>query len=218
MKLSELVSSYRSTHGLSQRQFADLSGLSNAYICMIERDNNPKTGQPIVPTMQAYAKIARGLGITIQDLFEKIDDSPVSLEAEGIENIIPLPKFKKIPLIGTVACGDPILAEENLDGFVNCVESVPADFALMCRGDSMINARIFDGDIVFIRQQPDVSDGDIAAVLIGDTATLKRVKKYKNKLVLSPCNPVYDDYVYTNEELNEIRILGKAVAFLSAVR
>ena len=82
----------------------------------------------------------------------------------------------------------------------------------------MFNARIFDGDIVFIRQQPDVSDGDIAAVLIGDEATLKRVKKYKNKLVLSPCNPVYDDYVYTGEELNEIRILGKAIAFLSAVR
>ena len=82
----------------------------------------------------------------------------------------------------------------------------------------MINARIFDGDIVYIRQQPDVEDGEIAAVLIGDEATLKKVHKYPNKIVLSACNPMYDDYVYANEQLDEIRILGKAVAFFSVIK
>ena len=82
----------------------------------------------------------------------------------------------------------------------------------------MINARIFDGDVVYIRQQPDVDDGEIAAVLIGDEATLKRVHKYPNKLVLSACNPMYNDFVYSGDELESIRIIGKAVAFMSWVR
>lgn len=134
------------------------------------------------------------------------------------DNIIPLPKMKKIPLLGTIACGEPILAAENIEALINADENLNADFALRCKGDSMINARIFDGDIVYIREQPDVEDGEIAAVLIGEEATLKRVYKYLSKVVLRPENPLYDDMIYSKEEMNEVRILGKAVAFLSAVR
>ena len=82
----------------------------------------------------------------------------------------------------------------------------------------MINARIFDGDIVYIKQQSDVDDGEIAAVLIGDEATLKKIYKYENKVILRPCNPMYDDLVYAGEQLNELRILGKAIMFTSMVR
>ncbi len=134
------------------------------------------------------------------------------------DNIIPLPKMKKIPLLGTIACGEPILATENIEALINADENLNADFALRCKGDSMINARIFDGDIVYIREQPDVEDGEIAAVLIDEEATLKRVYKYPTKVVLRPENPLYDDMIYSKEEMNEVRILGKAVAFLSAVR
>ena len=134
------------------------------------------------------------------------------------DNIIPFPKMKKIPLLGTIACGEPILAAENIEALINADEDLNADFALRCKGDSMINARIFDGDIVYIREQPDVEDGEIAAVLIGEEATLKRVYKYPSKVVLRPENPLYDDMIYSKEEMNEVRILGKAVAFLSAVR
>lgn len=134
------------------------------------------------------------------------------------DNIIPLPKMKKIPLLGTIACGEPILATENIEALINADENLNADFALRCKGDSMINARIFDGDIVYIREQPDVEDGEIAAVLIGEEATLKRVYKYPSKVVLRPENPLYDDMTYSKEEMNEVRILGKAVAFLSAIR
>lgn len=132
--------------------------------------------------------------------------------------ILPLPKMKKVPLLGTIACGEPILATENIDALVNADIDLDVDFALKCKGDSMINARIFDGDIVYIRQQSDVDDGDIAAVLIADEATLKRVYKYPNKLVLRPENPLYDDMVYQGSELDQIRIIGRAIAFLSAVR
>lgn len=136
----------------------------------------------------------------------------------SIPNIIPIPKTKIVPLLGTIACGEPILAEENIENYITVDAKENVDFALKCKGDSMINARIFDGDIVYIHSQPDVENGEIAAVLIGNEATLKKVHKYPNKLVLSPCNPMYDDLVYTEEQLNDIRILGKAVIFVSVIK
>ncbi len=149
------------------------------------------------------------------------DVSRVSSSAFGSklpDNVIPFPKMKKIPLLGTIACGEPILAEENIDAYISIDENSDATFALKCKGDSMITARIFDGDVVYIRPQPDVENGEIAAVLIDNEATLKKVYKAQNKITLSPCNPMYADMVYTDEQLNQIKILGKAVAFTSVIR
>ncbi len=169
------------------------------------------------PNSDILIKIADFYNTTVDYVLgaTSIKALPSSLD---IDNIIPIPSTKKVPLLGTIACGEPILANENIEMYIKVDESIPADFALKCKGDSMINARIFDGDIVYIRQQPDVEDGEIAAVLIGEEATLKKVHKYPNKIVLSACNPMYDDYVYTNEQLNDIRILGKAVAFFSVIK
>lgn len=139
------------------------------------------------------------------------------IDFSEINNIVPLPKMKKVPLIGTIACGEPILAEENIETYLNMPEKIRGSFALRCKGDSMINARIFDGDIVFIRQQPDVENGDIAAVLIDNEATLKRVYKYKNRIELRAENPTFRSLNFENEELLRIRILGKAVGFLSTL-
>ena len=130
----------------------------------------------------------------------------------------PMPKMKKIPLVGSIACGTPILAQQNIDGHVDAPEDIRCDFALRCKGDSMINARIFDGDIVYIRQQESVEHGEIAAVLIGDEATLKRVYIYDDCISLEAENPQYKPMVYRGEEMNNIRILGKAVAFTSVIR
>lgn len=135
----------------------------------------------------------------------------------SIKNIEPLPKMKQVPLLGTIACGEPILAEENIEDYINMPEETNGTFALRCKGDSMINARIFDGDIVYIREQPEVENGEIAAVLINDEATLKRVFKYENRIELRPENPTFKVMNYENEELNNIRILGKAVGFYSKV-
>lgn len=142
-------------------------------------------------------------------------------ESKTITNLLPLPKTKKVPLMGTIACGTPILAVENVEEYIDMDAEIHADFALRCKGDSMINARIFHGDIVYIRQQPTVENGEIAAVLIGSTeteATLKRVYQDAEKLRLCAENPQYQDMVFFQEEMNEIRILGKAVAFLSTVK
>ena len=141
------------------------------------------------------------------------DDKPESF----IHNIIPIPTTNKVPLLGTIACGEPILAEENIDDMVDIPEFINADFALRCKGDSMIDARIFDGDIVYIKQQPTVNNSEIAAVLIGDEATLKRVYISDNTLTLMACNPKFPPMVYSGEQLNDIRILGKAVGFTSKI-
>ena len=124
---------------------------------------------------------------------------------------------KKFPLLGEIACGEPIYADEDKESFVMADMDIDADFCLTAKGDSMINARIYDGDIVFIKKMPIVDNGAIAAVIIDDEATLKRVYYYpdKNKLVLQAENPKYEPFVYLNEELEQIRILGKAVYFMS---
>ena len=127
--------------------------------------------------------------------------------------------YKKVPLLGEIACGEPIFADEQRTEYIIVDEDIDADYCLRCDGASMIGARIMDGDIVFIRCQDTVNNGEIAAVVIGDNATLKRVYYYPedNKLVLSPENPRYAPFVYVGDELEQIRILGKAVAFQSCI-
>lgn len=132
------------------------------------------------------------------------------------DNILKI-ETKKFPLLGTIAAGIPIFADEQFESYVEAGANIQADFCLKVQGDSMVNARICDGDIVFIRKQPDVEDGQIAAVLIEDEATLKRVYKKENEIVLVAENPNYAPMVYKNEKLNNIRILGKAIAFQSNV-
>lgn len=140
--------------------------------------------------------------------------SSETLEQFGLRPI----KLKKFPMLGEIACGEPIYANQEYETYIEASSDIQADFCLTAKGDSMINARIFDGDIVFIRKQPDVDNGEIAAVCIGDEVTLKRVYKYPNRLELRPENPMYNVQNYEGEILNNIIILGKAVAFQSYVR
>ena len=135
-------------------------------------------------------------------------------------NILPMPRFVKKPRLGTIACGRPILAVEEVDEFDDVPEGVDCDFTLKCKGDSMINARIFDGDIVYVKEQPEVENGQIAAVIIDDEATLKKVyyTPGSDRITLRACNPLYADMVYEGETLDQIRIVGRAVAFTSTIR
>lgn len=154
-------------------------------------------------------------------LAEALEVSEVWLMGYGADlesvGIMPLPKATRIPLVGTIACGAPILAEENVEETVSCPEGVQADFCLRCKGDSMRDARILDGDIVYIRQQSEVDNGQIAAVLIDDEATLKRVYVTSDSIILQAANPLYAPLVYSGEEMASVRILGRAVAFFSTV-
>lgn len=133
--------------------------------------------------------------------------------------VLPI-SVQSLPLLGNISCGNPILADEHIELYVELTTKIKADFCLKAKGDSMINARIHDGDIVFIRKQDTVDNGEIAAVIIDDEATLKRVFYYpdEGKLVLQAENPKYEPFVYIGDELNTVKILGKAVAFQSDIR
>mgnify|MGYP001053633783 CR=1 FL=1 len=159
-------------------------------------------------------KLAVVLGTTVDYLMDGVTSNLL------YKNVEAMPDVRPVPVIGKIACGEPILAKQNIEGYAELDRRVRADFALRCVGDSMINAGINDGDIVFIRACPEVENGQIAAVSIDNEVTLKRVYYYpeKNKLILNPENPAYEPFVYLNEELNDIRILGRAVILLSEIR
>lgn len=232
MTLGELIKQYRTEQGLSMEEFAKKSGLSKGYISMLEKNKNPSSGKPIVPTLETIKQVSSAMNqdfnyiISILDGNQKISlNYDYGIDISKIPGIMPLPysSGKTVPLIGDIACGTPILADENIEKEVRLPDDISADFCLRCKGDSMINARIYDGDIVFIRQQPSVENGEIAAVLIDDTAdiaetTLKRVYIYDSKVMLVAENPKYPPMSFEKEEMNSIRILGKAVAFLSGIR
>lgn len=205
METHENIKRLRESLGLSQETLAEKVGYK-------DRSSIAKIESGLVDLSQSkIALFASALNVTPAQLMG-LDTPPLP------NNILPIPKMQKIPLLGTIACGEPILAVENFDGDVDVPEKIHADFALRCKGDSMINARIFDGDIVYIRQCDSVDDGQIAAVLIDDEATLKRVHLYKDHISLEPENPQYRPIVRWGEEMNEVRIIGKAVAFTSSVR
>lgn len=193
--------------GMSQEELAEKLGYkSRSTIAKIEAGINDITQSKII----AFAK---ALNTTVGYLMGD-DKKTADFEIYGLKPVT----TKKFRVLGTVACGKPIYANEEYETFVDASSDIKADFCLIAKGDSMINARIFDGDIVFIKEQPDVENGEIAAVIIGDEVTLKRVYKYPNRLELRPENPLHSVLNYEGEELNQIKILGKAVAFQSYIK
>ena len=195
MNINEKIKQRRNQLGLSVEEVAESLNISRATLYRYESGQIEK--MPVT---------------VIEPLADILDISPSELlgwdescEVSG----------RRIPLVGTIACGSPIIAEENIEDFIAAPLGCDADFALRCKGDSMIRARICDGDIVFIHAQSDCGNGEIAAVLIGDEATLKRVYKQQDSITLMPENSEYAPLVFRRDELNEIRILGKAVGFIS---
>ena len=206
MAFSNTLRYLRKQDKLTQKELGDILGISKSTISMYENGNRE-------PDFKTLEKIADYFNVDMNIL------TGISAQAStSPDNILPFPRMNAVPLVGTIACGTPILAEENVEQMVDMPEHVRADFALRCKGDSMVGARIYDGDIVYIRSQPMVDNGEIAAVLIDDEATLKRVYRRDNNVVLQPENPSYPPLVYSGDELESIRILGKAVAFTSNIK
>ena len=166
------------------------------------------------PSADALFRMCDAMGITPSELLD-LDENSQPLP----KNIIPVKKIK-VPVLGSIACGKPIFADEHLECYIDSINDTHSDFALWAKGDSMINARINDGDLVFVRQQDQVENGEIAVVLIEDEATLKRVffDEKKATLTLVAENPKYAPFIYQGAELENIKILGKAVAFQSNIR
>jgi len=122
---------------------------------------------------------------------------------------------RRVPVLGRIAAGEPILACEECEEYVDLSADMRVDFCLRVKGDSMIDARICDGDLVFVRTQPTVENGQIAVVLIDDEATLKRFYKTDRGVILKPENSKYEPMFFTHKDFKQVRILGRAVAFQS---
>lgn len=211
-RFPDMLTYLRKSAGLSQQELADKLGLTRSAIGMYETDKRE-------PDLETFEMFADFFNVDMDYLHGKTN-VPNRAKLEGIlpPGCLPMPKFVKVPRLGTIACGKPILAVEEAEIFDDVPEGVNCDFTLKCKGDSMINARIFDGDIVYIRKQDMVDNGEIAAILIEDETTLKRVHIFDDHITLAAENPTFPSLTYWREEMNDIRILGKAVAFTSTIR
>jgi repressor LexA len=217
MKLGAKLARLKAENGLTTEALSLKSGVPKGTL------NKLLNGETRNPTVATLAALAEALDCPLAELCDTGAEpsSPAAIPGvykcgEGLRNadsILPVTR-KKVPLLGAIAAGQPIYAEETLDA-ADCDAAMHCDFALRVKGDSMIGARIRDGDIVFIRAQEDVDDGQIAAVIVEDEATLKRVYHIKNGLQLLSENPNYPPMVFTLEEYASIRILGRAVGFTS---
>lgn len=208
--------SYNLKYWLNKRNLKQIDLVNRLHLSKstVSQWLNPNSRK--MPSTTTLNKIAEILDVDLSDLLE---DNVASFKFSDIENIAPLPRTKRRPRLGVIACGEPILAQENIEDYDDVPEDVQCDFTLICSGDSMINARIQDGDIVYIREQPIVENGEIAACMVDgefdSRATLKRFYRYKDKVVLQAENPNYPPFVYVKEEMNKVHILGKAVGFTS---
>lgn len=216
MTIGERIKQRRKELGLSVDELADKLGKNRATIYRYESNEIEKLPTTVLEPLADVLGVSPGFLMGWED--EPTIKDPLDILIEKYDNIKPV-KLKRFPLLGEIACGEPIFADEDRESCVMADMDINADFCLTAKGDSMINARINDGDIVFIKEMPMVDNGDIAAVIIDDDATLKRVYYYPedNTIQLIAENPKFKPLIYKNEELDQIRILGKAVYFMSAL-
>ena len=205
MSIAENIKRIRLENGLSQSELGKIAGVSDKAVSTWEL--GLKT-----PRMGAVEKMANYFGITKSAI---VDDAPMtSLQKPVVPpGFMPMPEMVQVPLIGSIACGTPITAEQNIKSYVGVPAAWRADFALECHGDSMAPT-ICDGDVVCIRSQPEVEQGQIAAVRIGEEATLKHCYYQNGVVQLIADNPsVCPPMVYTGSDLDEIEVEGLAVGF-----
>lgn len=235
-KLSDMLTYLRKREGLSQQELAVKLGMTRSAIGMYETGKR----EPDLETLEAFADFynvdmntltgqrdfplydAAKHSVYVQEFNALTEEQKIRALASvqpPVSNLISLEPMEKVPLIGRIACGEPILAEENIEDYVDLPQHIKADFALACRGDSMIGAGIRDGDIVYIRSQPVVENGQIAAILVdGDEATLKRFYFDGQSVQLVAENPKYPPMVFLGEDIDErVRVIGRAIAYTHAI-
>ena len=212
IELGRRIRQRRQELGKTQGDIAAQIGVA---VSTIQRYEAGSIDRPKLPVIEA---IANAISVNPDWLVGKSDDSEPKTTYALPPNITPLPSMKEWPILGATACGQPI-HRELLDETILAPADIKADIVFRCVGDSMINARIFDGDAVFIHLQPEVENGQIAVVRIGDEYTLKRVYMFDDYVELRAENPTVKPIILRGPELgpNNYAVVGLAVAFLSTV-
>lgn len=196
------ISELRTQMGITMKEAAARLGMP--YTTYVNYEKGTRE-----PNSETLIQLARFFGTTIDNLLGKTD----ALIPPGFQ---PMPEMSAVPLVGSIACGTPILAEQNIEARIGVPALWQANFALTCHGNSMA-AMIQDGDIVCIRKQPEVENGEIAAVRIGEEATLKRFYRQGDTVMLQAENPAFSPLVYTRDQLNEITIEGRVVGICRGI-
>lgn len=187
---------FRKRAGYSQQQLAKKLKIKQASV------SNWESGKT-TPDTKYLSNIMTILNVSMNDLFS---DEP-RRELDSIRVI-----RNAVPIVGEIACGTPITAEQNIEGYADIPDGIHADFALKCKGDSM-NPTFLDGDLVLIKQQPEVENGQIAAVNINGETTLKHVYRRKDGLLLTADNPQFPPIFASAGSNEEIVIHGLAVGY-----
>lgn len=205
--MGNYLSDRRKELGLTQKEIADMVGVSEGTVSRWESGSIANMRRDRI---NLYAKALKVRPTFI--MTGETEDDMDTDEEQIPHGFSPLPETDRVPRIGRIACGTPITAEENIEDYDSIPSSWRANFTLICVGDSMLPS-VQDGDLVAIRKQPNVENGEIAAVLIDEEATLKRVYQYPGKLILQPENPSFEPIVLVGDEINRASIEGKAVGF-----
>ncbi|MBQ0111640.1 MAG: helix-turn-helix domain-containing protein [Bacteroidales bacterium] len=214
MTLGQIIKAYREENKMSMDDFSKSSGLSKAYISQLEKNLNPKTGEPPIPSIETIKKVANGMFMKFDELFEQIsNDTKVTTQPEKVRMA---KKAIRIPVLGNVAAGIPIEAVEDIIDYEEISEELAHTgdfFGLRIKGDSM-EPRICDGDVVIVRKQECAETGDLVIALVnGDSATCKKLAKFPGGIRLIPFNSMYEPMYYSNDEIENkpVRIIGKVV-------
>lgn len=213
-----VLKSLRNSRNLTQEELAQKLNIGRSRVSMYESGQRE-------PDFETTELIADFFNVDVDYLLGRtskttmLPESVARGELPRFSNIFPLQRTR-FPLLGPIACGEPIFCNEDRESYVEAGTDIHADFCLKARGDSMTGARIMDGDIVFIQKDAELVSGQIYAVAIDDEATLKRVyyDEATQELRLLAENPAYKPLIYTGEKLDHVHILGKAIAFQSDVR
>lgn len=209
MTLGEIIKDYRQNNNLSMEEFGRVAGgLSKQYISQLEKNKNPSTGKPITPSLNVYKQCAIAMNMSLDNLLATIEDSPIVVKQPS--------NFQTINVVGRVAAGLPIEAVENIIDTEEIPETLAMTgefFGLKIHGNSM-EPRICDGDVVIVRQQNDADSGDIIIALInGDDATCKRLRKYRDGIELISIDPSYEPMFFSQKDISSkpVTIIGKVV-------
>lgn len=201
MAVSDRLKELRALKGITQEELAKIVGLKRSAIGMYESGRR----RPDYETLELFAD------------FYNVDMNYIMGRSNEITQHLPYPqltpaKYKKFKILGNIACGKPIEAIEKQEEFVETEFNINADYVLRAVGDSMINARIFNGDYVFIKEQPEVENGEIAAVWMDGEVTLKRFYRHDDYIELRAENPTYKPIIIHETDFDSVHVIGKAVA------
>nr|DAX98289.1 MAG TPA: Repressor protein CI [Caudoviricetes sp.] len=199
---------------MTAAELSRISGVNEGAISQYKRGKY-KASQPNIEKIAKYLNVSIPWLMGVSDVFGSYENGLTPFP--NLDNILPIKK-RRFPLLGDIAAGPPIEADGHIESYVLADEDIEADYALRIKGDSMIGAGIEDGDIVFIREQPEVENGEIAAVYVDGSATLKKVYKTDESVELWPVNPKYRPLVFTADNCQDFKILGKAVKRLTDIK